>query len=103
MYLVYINLLFSYFTEILCPILNDSTTQSYVLSNPADKYTVDMKVTAECLVGYELSSGNLIRTCLENGEWSGQEPICTSRYYGTKFKENAPHFIMDNIMNGKPS
>ena len=71
------------FTEILCPILHASSSNKYVLSNQADKYTVDMNLTAECIVGYELSSGNLVRTCQENGEWSGQEPICTSRYYGT--------------------
>ena len=61
-----------------------------------------MNLTAECIVGYELSSGNLVRTCQENGEWSGQEPICTSRYYGTKFKENVPYYKIYNIMNGKP-
>ena len=75
------------FTEILCPILRASSSNKYVLSNQTDKYTIDMNLTAECIFGYELSSGNLVRTCQENGEWSGQEPICTSRYYGKKFKE----------------
>ena len=84
----------------MCPILHASSSNKYVLSNQADNYTVDMNLTAECIVGYKLSSGNLVRTCQENEEWYGQEPICTSRYYGTKFKENAPYHIIDNIMNG---
>ena len=71
----------------MCPIYNASSTNKYVLSNQADKYTIDMNLTAECIFGYKLSSGNLIRTCQENGEWSGQEPTCTSRYQFTQLKQ----------------
>ena len=34
--------------------------------------------TYECLGGYALL-GDVERTCLPNGEWSGQEPLCHCR------------------------
>ncbi|XP_063413316.1 CUB and sushi domain-containing protein 3-like [Mytilus trossulus] len=34
-------------------------------------------VTYTCNTGYELTSGNLVRTCMENKNWSGNQPVCT--------------------------
>ena len=35
-------------------------------------------ITGTCDKGYVISSGNFLRTCQENGNWSGSQPICTS-------------------------
>lgn len=34
-------------------------------------------LTYTCNTGFELTSGNLVRTCKENKNWSGNPPVCT--------------------------
>ena len=34
-----------------------------------------------CTTGNELTDGNLVRTCMLNGLWSGQAPDCTGDFY----------------------
>ncbi|XP_050415361.1 CUB and sushi domain-containing protein 3 [Patella vulgata] len=37
---------------------------------------IGSNATYICFEGYATESGNMSRTCLDNGEWSGQEPTC---------------------------
>ena len=36
--------------------------------------------TYTCSTGYELASGDLVRTCQDDKSWDGTEPVCQSRY-----------------------
>ena len=35
-------------------------------------------ITMECILGYELITGDLISTCQHNRTWNGTIPICKS-------------------------
>ena len=72
--------MFYIYSAIQCPPIHNSTENHYLVPKPLDRYTYNMNWTAKCMHGYELSYGNLIRTCQENGSWLGQEPVCTSKY-----------------------
>ncbi|KAK7926134.1 hypothetical protein WMY93_008444 [Mugilogobius chulae] len=43
------------------------------------KYYHQSKITYHCNSGYTLR-GPLLRTCLENGKWSGANPVCEQQY-----------------------
>lgn len=45
--------------------------------------TIDSVANYTCNPGYALV-GNDMRTCLETGIWSGEEPTCTSKYYDSQ-------------------
>ncbi|CAG2239338.1 CSMD [Mytilus edulis] len=45
------------------------------ISTTGNKYQDTLTYT--CNTGYELTSGNLVRTCMENKNWSGNQPVCT--------------------------
>ena len=38
-----------------------------------------------CVVGYNYSTGNLKRTCQSNATWSGEAPVCLSKYTMSKY------------------
>ena len=40
--------------------------------------TLGSLVTYSCIEGYNLI-GDGMRTCLDNGSWSGQDPVCQSK------------------------
>ena len=44
-----------------------------------DSTTYESTATYSCAVGYNID-GDPVRTCLENGSWSGQDPICQSEF-----------------------
>jgi len=44
-------------------------------------YTYNNNVTYDCILGYEVQSGNALRTCQANGNWSGTPLICSGKYY----------------------
>ena len=46
-----------------------------------DQATYDYltNVTYTCNIGYELTSGDVTRTCQANGRWTGTVPICLSK------------------------
>ncbi len=46
------------------------------------------EATYECDEGYELSLGDMIRTCLSNREWSGTPPCCIHKFNGSFKKTN---------------
>ena len=37
------------------------------------------QITFECISGYELASGDLVRNCTSDALWDGAEPMCTSK------------------------
>ena len=45
----------------------------------ADWWSNDTHLSYTCNSGYTLNSGNLQRTCLNDGTWSGTLPTCTSK------------------------
>ena len=53
----------------------DSPPHNTAVVNDADN-TRGSTVEYKCSEGYVLDSGHLIRTCGDDGQWSGQEPHC---------------------------
>nr|XP_022338772.1 CUB and sushi domain-containing protein 3-like [Crassostrea virginica] len=53
---------------------NTNTTDSDTAA--VQRYVVDKTITFTCKRNHRLESGNLTRVCLENGLWSGKEPVC---------------------------
>ncbi|CAH1248686.1 CSMD3 [Branchiostoma lanceolatum] len=64
-------------------------------------------VTSNCDPGYELLSGNTVRTCQANGEWSGMPVVCQKKccvqpylqdgsYHGTNCYNETVSFQCDN-------
>ncbi|XP_071170531.1 P-selectin-like [Mytilus edulis] len=49
---------------------------TYVQSIPDIIYEYRDVVTYQCVVGYMLGSGDLIRECQANGTWTGDQPHC---------------------------
>jgi len=54
---------------------------------PSTPYTHDFNTTImyTCDVGYQYSSGDLVRTCNAKGNWSGAEPVCDGRLWSSCF------------------
>ena len=44
------------------------------------EYIYRKNVTDGCILGYEVQSGDEIRTCQANGSWTGTPLICSSKY-----------------------
>ena len=66
-----------FFSVVSCSAeLSDVTNGKPWLSNNLDFGSV---INSACDEGYELTSGNLTRTCQANGKWSGSQPVCTSK------------------------
>ena len=55
---------------------NSNTTDSDTAA--VQHYVVDKTITLTCKRNHRLVSGNQTRVCLENGLWSGKEPVCKS-------------------------
>ena len=43
-------------------------------------YEFNTSVIGNCILGYNLTSGNLNRTCLHTKDWDGVTPNCTSKF-----------------------
>ena len=43
-------------------------------------YNYNTNVVYSCDVGYELTSGDLTRTCKADTTWSDTAPVCTRKY-----------------------
>ena len=59
------------------------------LPTPVDHATVtpndaehdyDTSITYTCDLSYNNTSGDLVRTCQADGQWSGDAPVCTGEY-----------------------
>ena len=49
-------------------------------ANDTTGTTYSDTITYTCLSGYKHTSGNLVRTCQADKNWSGSLPVC-SKYY----------------------
>ena len=56
---------------------NSSTTDLDTSTQKLYYFSGD-NITYNCKINHSLVSGNLTRTCLGNGSWSGQQPVCRS-------------------------
>ncbi|XP_078334144.1 uncharacterized protein LOC111133852 isoform X4 [Crassostrea virginica] len=54
---------------------NSSTTDLDIRTRKQYYFSGD-KITYKCKSNHSLVSGNLTRTCLDNGSWSGEQPVC---------------------------
>ncbi|XP_052078238.1 sushi, von Willebrand factor type A, EGF and pentraxin domain-containing protein 1-like isoform X2 [Mytilus californianus] len=61
-------------TKVTCPSLAPVVFTT-IYSQTGAKYLDTLTYT--CNTGFELTSGNLVRTCKENKNWSGKPPVCT--------------------------
>ena len=43
------------------------------------EFNYNTQVVYACETGYRHTFGDLNRICLADGEWSGKEPVCTSK------------------------
>ena len=59
------------------PMYNSSTTDLDT-STRKQYYFSGENITYKCKSNHSLVSGNLNRTCLGNGSWSGKQPVCRS-------------------------
>ena len=58
---------------IMCPPLVDIQSGSVSFNNTSE----GSLATYECLMGYEISSGDMVRECQSDEKWSGEEPTCS--------------------------
>lgn len=57
-------------------------TESYMDPEPDQlQYDFNTTVKANCILGYNLTDGDEIRTCQHTADWDGFPPNCTSKYY----------------------
>ena len=68
-----VNLYFSYIAPVSC--LNLETVAYSIKQQTGSSYKDT--VTYTCNTGYELTSGDLQRTCQSNKQWSGNRPVCS--------------------------
>ena len=57
---------------------NSSTTDLDIRTRKQYYFSGD-KITYKCKSNHSLVSGNLTRTCLDSGSWSGEQPVCKSQ------------------------
>ena len=67
-----------YFSAIKCPVPD----VAYATSNPESMIDYNTDVEYTCDPGYTHTSGDLIRTCLDDGSLTGSAPVCTSKLQG---------------------
>ena len=41
--------------------------------------TENNTATAQCSIGFEVSSGDRVRVCQNNNTWSGEDAVCSSK------------------------
>lgn len=87
--LVYVSLFIYLNVAITCPplpfpVLNVDQILYDAVPNPIN-YPFETAAEYRCNEGFELVSGDQVRTCYENGNstigiWSGVEPVCQGEY-----------------------
>lgn len=71
-----ISNILSWFSGVECPI---PSVGSYVAPFAVKTYFYEDTISYQCLVGFVLESGNLVRTCIGTGTWSGDQPNCQGK------------------------
>ncbi|XP_061196522.1 CUB and sushi domain-containing protein 3-like [Saccostrea echinata] len=85
-------------TEILCPALTDPTDGTVVLSSGR---SVNDEAFYSCNPGFVKTGGNLTRTCLDIGYWSGSAATCSEILCPDTFSPlNAIVVEVNNGVNG---
>ena len=55
-----------------------ATVLNSQISEDEPLYNYSAEITYICDIGYEHTSGDLIRTCTASSAWSGSAPVCSS-------------------------
>ena len=63
----------SFFLACVVPSVSNATPDS------TSSITFDTNVTYTCNTGYNHTAGDLTRTCTNDGQLAGSEPVCTSK------------------------
>ena len=87
---------FSHFHLVFCPPLTDPTNGQITCSVGDDgALSYEDTCTTVCNTGYEVQSGNAMRTCQSNGMWSGTDSQCSrgTVAYNLLFKSQLRHVI----------
>ena len=72
----YKRIFFYFFLVVTCiPDVVADSTKSPELA----EHDYNTAVTYTCNTGYELTSGDLTRTCHADGSWTGTTPVCSSK------------------------
>lgn len=58
---------------------NSETVSNAAMSPNSATFDYNTAVTYSCNVGYNYTSGDLVRTCQADSTWSGTAPTCTSK------------------------
>ena len=62
----------------------DFPNMTFAPSTP-DTHDFNTTVIYTCDVGYQYSSGDLVRTCDSTGNWSGAVPVCDGKHWSYCF------------------
>ncbi|XP_063416134.1 sushi, von Willebrand factor type A, EGF and pentraxin domain-containing protein 1-like [Mytilus trossulus] len=88
-------------TQIFCVV---PKTVEFTTGPSAGSYTYMETITYSCIPGYEVQSGDLERTCRDDGTWCGSPPVCvpvscTDPENGqfTKEKTHSSYIFRDTI------
>lgn len=64
-----------------------------------EDFTIGQNISFQCQPGYRMEEdGSPVRTCTQNGTWSGNMPICTvtlNHFIQLKLSLNIYHFSVD--------
>ena len=82
MYSIYISLLKNcyYFFIATCDVKDAIKNEKVKLDSEKSTYVQDQQVKIQCDMGYEMANGSdpaIVRVCLSNQTWSGEDPKCT--------------------------
>ena len=70
-----VNLLFPLSSVVTCN--HPATVENTTLITPVQaEYDYGTSITYECNLAYNLTAGDLIRTCQADATWSGDVPVC---------------------------
>ena len=79
--IIYCKILLFTFIPVAACIEEDGVMSSFTPTSPSTLHNFDVNITYTCATGYNHSSGDLFRTCQNNGQWTGTAPTCTSKAY----------------------
>lgn len=60
-------------------------------------YFTGSEAIYSCVPGFNHSGGDLTRTCLSNGTWSGDPAICDGKFLKDKKNPNIPNLFLPTL------